>query len=108
MTWHAGDRHASRPPRGLNESLDQVTRALGGPDASTLASVFDDWHQLVGAQVGAHSRPLSLVRGVLVIAVDEPGWATQLTYLESELLSRINSVLGEGRVTQIQVRVRPG
>ena len=107
MTWHAGDKHASRPPRGLNESLDRVTQGLGGPDRGTLAAVFDDWDQLIGAQVAAHARPLSLVRGVLTIGVDEPGWATQLTYLESNLLSRISAVLGEGRVTRIHVRVRP-
>jgi predicted nucleic acid-binding Zn ribbon protein len=72
-----------------------------------LASLFDGWEDLVGAQIAAHARPLSLVRGVLSISVDEPAWATQLSYLESELLARIAEGLGEGQVTRIQVRVRP-
>jgi predicted nucleic acid-binding Zn ribbon protein len=89
------------------DSLDRVTTALGGPASTTLTSVFDDWEAVVGAQVAGHSRPLSLTRGVLVIGVDEPGWATQLTYLESDLLVRIGTALGAGEVTRIQVRVRP-
>jgi hypothetical protein len=43
---------------------------------------------------------------VLVIAVDEPGWATQLRYLESDLLGRLAGALGEGVVERVEVRVR--
>ncbi|MDQ6927629.1 MAG: DUF721 domain-containing protein [Actinomycetota bacterium] len=92
----------------MAESLDRLTQGLGGPPSSNLSSLFDRWTDLVGAQVAAHTRPLSLVRGVLSIAVDEPGWATQLTYLENDLVARISTVLGTGQVTRIQVRVRPG
>lgn len=108
MTWRPGDHRAPPPPRPVSESLDRVTRSLGGPAGATLASLFDDWDMLVGAQIGAHTRPLSLVRGVLSISVDEPGWAAQLTYLESDLLARIAAGLGDGQVSRIQVRVRPG
>lgn len=107
MTWRAGDHRAPSPPRPVAESLDRVTQGLGGPTTGALTSLFDDWGALVGAQVAAHSRPLSLVRGVLSIAVDEPGWATQLTYLEADLLTRIGAALGAGQVTAIRVRVRP-
>lgn len=107
MTWRPGDHRAPPPPRPVADSLDRVTAGLGGPAGKTLASVFEDWEALVGTQVAAHSRPLSLTRGVLVIGVDEPGWATQLAYLESDLLARIGTVLGSGEVTRVQVRVRP-
>jgi hypothetical protein len=44
--------------------------------------------------------------GRLVVEVDEPGWATQLRYLESELLARLAAVAGAGAVRSIDVRVR--
>jgi len=47
-----------------------------------------------------------LRHGVLVVVVDDPAWATQLRWLESDLLARLATIAGEGTITQIQVRVR--
>jgi len=91
----------------VGESLDDVARSLGGPPARALATLFGQWADVVGPSIAAHSRPLSLTRGTLAIAVDEPGWATQLTYLEADLLRRLDEALGAGVVTRVAVRVRP-
>ena len=94
-------------PRRLGESLDAVARSIGAPPASALVTLFDGWADIVGPTVAAHSKPLSLAKGTLAIAVDEPGWATQVTYLEGDLLRRLDEVLGPGLVTRVSVRVRP-
>jgi predicted nucleic acid-binding Zn ribbon protein len=93
-------------PRSIKASLDKVARSLGGPDASSLSGVFGHWADIVGPQLAAHARPLSLASGVLVVGVTEPGWATQLTYLESELVGRFREALGEGVVDRVEVRLR--
>lgn len=105
MTWKplAGDRD----PRRLEESLDRISASLGAPAASTLATIFDRWEDIVGPAVATHARPLSLLRGTLVIAVDQPGWATQLTYLDTDLRRRIDDVVGPGAVRRTRVTVRP-
>lgn len=93
-------------PRPLGEVLDQVVRSLGAPSTKALRSVFSEWDDVVGEQVAAHARPLALDGGRLVVGVDEPGWATQLRYLEPELLAQLREALGEDAVTRIEVRVR--
>ena len=93
-------------PQPIKSSLDQVARSLGGPDAGSLSGLFGRWADIVGAQLAAHARPLSLVSGVLVVGVTEPGWATQLTYLETELLGRFRDALGDGVVQRVEVRLR--
>ena len=93
-------------PRPLKASLDHVARSLGGPDAASLSDVFGHWADLVGPQLAAHARPLSLSSGVLIVAVTEPAWATQLTYLEAELVGRFREALGEGVVERVEVRLR--
>jgi predicted nucleic acid-binding Zn ribbon protein len=93
-------------PRPVTESLDRLTRDLGGPDAAALAALFSNWPDIVGPSVAAHARPLSLRSGTLVIGVDQPAWRTQLTYLQAELLQRIDEVAGPGSVRAIEVRVR--
>ena len=93
-------------PRPLKASLDKVARSLGGPDAGSLSGLFGRWADIVGPQLAAHARPLTLSSGVLVVAVTEPAWATQLTFLEGELLGRFREALGEGVVERVEVRLR--
>ncbi len=68
-------------------------------------SVFADWEEIVGAQLAGHARPRSLRDGVLVVAVEDPAWATQLRFLEAELVGRISRSTGTDEVRAIRVRV---
>ena len=91
----------------MGESLDRLSRHLGTPPPVALTRLFKGWEELVGPAVATHSRPLSLARGVLVVAVDQPAWAAQLGWLEADLLRRFERSLGAKVVTSIVVRVRP-
>ena len=95
-----------RDPRPVSDALESLARRLGAPKASSLSAVFTQWEEIVGASIAAHSRPLSLVDGVLTVAVDEPGWATEFRFLAATLLERINALGGEGTAGRIEVRVR--
>ena len=94
-------------PRSLRDSVDDVVRSLRGTSARSLAGVFGRWEEAVGPQIAAHARPASLTDGRLVIDVDHPTWATQLRFLESDLLGRLRDVAGADEVTSIELRVRP-
>ncbi|MEA3075949.1 MAG: hypothetical protein QOF60_857 [Actinomycetota bacterium] len=99
------DDDERRGPRPVKDGLEGLARRLGAPTASSLGAVFSQWEDAVGATVAAHARPLSLTDGVLVVAVDEPGWATQLRYLTNDLLARLADVAGPGVVGRIELRV---
>ncbi len=67
--------------------------------------MFARWEQVVGPEVAAHAEPRSLRDGVLVIAVDQPAWASQLRFLGADLLARIRDATGCADVVEIQVKV---
>ena len=46
--------------------------------------------------------------GCLVVDVDHPTWATELRFLEAEVLQRLRDVAGADELTRIELRVRPG
>ncbi len=102
------ERRFKSRPRPVKDSLEHLARRLGAPTASSLGAVFSQWEHAVGATVAAHARPVSLSDGVLVVAVDQPGWATQLRYLSSDLIARLGDVAGEGVVSRIDIRVEDG
>jgi hypothetical protein len=41
-----------------------------------------------------------------VVEVDDPAWSTQVRFLEAEVLGRLATVVGPGRVVTLEVRVR--
>ena len=105
MPWKPLRR--DRPgPRHVGESIERVAGRLGAPPVAALKTVFGDWREAVGEAVADHAEPVSLTDGVLVVAVEQPGWATQLKLLAPELIERINSRAGEGTVTSLEVRVK--
>jgi predicted nucleic acid-binding Zn ribbon protein len=75
------------------------------PSADALGAVFGRWPALVGEQIAQHARPVRLRHRTLMVTVDDPVWATQLRWLENDLLARLEEGLGGGVVDRIDVRV---
>lgn len=98
-------REPGREPVPLARGLDRLLRSLRGGDRRTTATVFGRWADLVGEPVCHHVRPLKLDAGVLVVEVEDPAWATQLKFLESDLLRRLNGP-DLARVDRLEIRVR--
>jgi predicted nucleic acid-binding Zn ribbon protein len=97
---------AEPDPQPIGGTLDRVLKGLGTPGVAAIKTVFSHWDELVGGEVAAHVRPVSLDRGCLLVAVDAPGWATRFRYDQATLLSHLADELGDGVVTRIDVRVR--
>ena len=94
-------------PRPVADSLGAVARRLGAPAPSVLGVVFARWEEAVGPALAPRTRPVSLVDGVLVVAVSEPAWATHLRYLAPTLVARLAELAGTDAVTRVEVRVAP-
>ena len=87
----------------LSIGLDKVVRSLRGAGAQATHTLFGRWQAVVGDGIAAHAKPIKIEHGRLLVHVDEPGWATQLRYLEGDLLERLNGAGVE--VAGIDIRV---
>lgn len=83
-----------------------MASGLKVPRGQVLKMVFDRWDELVGSVLAAHSSPVRLVEGELVVAVDDPAWAAEMRFFGGELIARINAAAEEEAVTSLRVRVR--
>jgi predicted nucleic acid-binding Zn ribbon protein len=92
-------------PRPIGHSLDAVVRSLRGDGAAAVAGVFGHWDEAVGPTIAAHAKPVLLESGRLVVEVDQPGWATQLRYLEKDLIERLRPHVGGAELRSIELRV---
>jgi predicted nucleic acid-binding Zn ribbon protein len=105
-TWRpSGTPRSERDPKPISDSLDRVTKRLGTPGSEVLSAVFRRWEDLVGPDIAAHSKPVSLRGGVLVLMVDQPAWAAQLRYMTADLLAKLGEVAGSVDVNEIHIKV---
>lgn len=93
-------------PKPFGPGLNRLLAHLGAPKPATVTDVFDRWPELVGAEIAEHSRPVSFSSRKLVIAVDDPAWASQLRWAEKQLVERLAQQLGNHDIDTIEIRVR--
>jgi predicted nucleic acid-binding Zn ribbon protein len=67
-------------------------------------AVFARWEELVGPEIAAHASPKSLRNGALVVVADQPAWATQLRFMATDLLARVQAEVEATEVTKIEIR----
>ena len=96
---------APREPVQLRDAVAAVGRELGIPAPDAFAALTIAWPEVVGAALVPHAEVRSIRDGVCTIAVDGPGWATQLRYAEQQLVERAGRYCGAGVVTSIRVVV---
>jgi predicted nucleic acid-binding Zn ribbon protein len=89
----------------LAEELDALLQRLGSESTMVVAGVFGNWSELVGDTVAQHASPIKLESGRLLVEVDEPAWATQMRFLESEIIKKLSASTGNA-INGIDVRVK--
>lgn len=89
----------------LAEELEVLLRRLGSESTTVVAGIFSNWSELVGETVAQHVSPIRLESGRLLVEVDEPAWATQMHFLEAEIIGRLSASTGN-TINGIDVRVK--
>jgi predicted nucleic acid-binding Zn ribbon protein len=78
---------------------------LRAPSVDVLDTVFTRWAEIVGEDVAAHCRPLSIDGNTLIIAAEDSTWASELRWLEKDVLARVAEVSKSDGITAVNVRV---
>jgi predicted nucleic acid-binding Zn ribbon protein len=99
----SGAHPDDRDPQTLDAALTRVVDDHGWQVDLKVAAMFARWPDLVGAEVGAHSRAESFADGKLVVRTDSTAWATQLKLLAPSVVRRLNEDLGHGTVVMMEV-----
>ncbi len=85
-----------RSPRPLGDSLARVL-AKSAPQ-TLLADVQAAWPEACGATIAGNSEPVAERSGTVTIACRTGAWAQELELMQETLLSRLEGVMGEGRL----------
>lgn len=97
--------NADRGPQRLGRALDRLMGTLRAPSVDVLDSVFSRWPEIVGEDVAKHCRPVSIEGDTLTVSAADSTWASELRWLEKDLVRRVAEVAGTDRVSHVNVRV---
>ena len=99
----SGSHPDDRDPQLLGSEVGRLVDQHGWGLDLQVRGVFARWNEVVGEEIGAHSTPETLTDGTLVVRTDSTAWATQLKLLAPALVKRLNTELGDGTVTVVEV-----
>ena len=91
-----------KPPKAIGAILPEVLKQCSQAQGR-MQEIRRAWKRMVGPRLAAHTRPLSLRRGRLVVAVEQPGDGFELNYLRPRLLEQLKA-MSEGDVDDIILR----
>lgn len=101
-------RGESTGPRPVSSILDQVLKSCGLDERLHERNQLRRWSEIVGEKIASHSRAVDIHDGVLLLEADHGAWRQEVTLLFPMIIQKFNALYGEGTVTEIQWRDRPG
>ena len=97
----------TKEPVHLRSVLEQLLKDFGTPDITVVTSIVDQWEEVVGIDLAAKISAVAVSGSELIVRVDDPAWASQINWLEKQLLDKITNLVGEEKITSIRVRTTP-
>ena len=89
------------------KSLPGVLRAAQGDKQVAEAAAIAAWKHAAGNGLKEHAVPLKLEDRTLTVAVADAIWQKQLTSMRSQLIFRVNSILGQPVVSALEFVIDP-
>ena len=99
----SGPGRDARDPVPIGETAARLADERGWRAELSVGGVIGRWREVVGDQVAEHCTPETFDDGILAVRTDSTAWATNLTLLVPELMTRLAAELGVDVVTEVRV-----
>lgn len=106
--WRGSPEKRTRPDcwHAPGDLLPRLLKELGLSERLHEAEVIDAWKQIVGDFIAAHSTPVSLKAGLLVVRVLQPALHYQFeTISKAEILRKLKQRFGAKIIRDLRFRV---
>lgn len=100
---YSGPGPDPRDPARFGDVLAKLVQTRGWERPAAEAMLFGSWEKVVGPDIAARSRPVSLVDGELTVEAESTAWATQLRLLNKKILANIGTSVGHNIVTKLRI-----
>lgn len=92
----------SKKLKPLGNFLPEVLEKLGLANRLIEQKAVILWPQAVGKEIKKQTIANRIQAGVLFVSVSSPVWVNELTYLKSNIIKKINELIGQKVVQDIK------
>ena len=104
----SSDERSPSPASSLNELLGSLLGDLGVEDKIAECRAQLAWEKAVGPSLARYAHPLRMHKGCLEVAVPSAVWRSQLSFMQSDIVARINDEVGREIVRELKLVNRQG
>lgn len=63
---------------------------------------FAYWESVVGKEIAHHTEPEKIVKGTIVVKVDNDVWRNELSFFKNEIIQKLNNKIGKKIIQEIK------
>ncbi|MFT4086365.1 MAG: DUF721 family protein [Gordonia sp. (in: high G+C Gram-positive bacteria)] len=99
----SGSGPDARDPQPLGRVAGKLAKDHGWSPKIAEGTLFGMWPSIVGEEISSHATPTACVDGVLHVRAESTAWATQLRYMQAQILAKIAAAVGHGFVKSVRI-----
>jgi predicted nucleic acid-binding Zn ribbon protein len=89
----------------VGDLLREFLREHGWLGEDPSAVLFLQWQTVAGEDLAAHSRPVEIEGGTLIVEADHPGWLQLLLMKKASLLSAVQRAAPAAGIRGLSIRL---
>ena len=97
----------SEDPVSIGDVVDELLRDEAFAPGIPIATLIQDWPELVGESLAKATAPVSLEGRILTVRAADGPWGAQARYFTEQIRERADRALGEGSVTAVRIVFAP-
>ncbi len=94
-------------PQHTSTLVQKTLKYFGLQDRMAERAPIQQWPEVVGSKMAAHTRAVDIKDNVLILEADHGAWKQEVTLLIPMIIQKYNAMFGEGTVKEIMWRDRP-
>ena len=98
---------SERDLTSFESTVGELFRKMGMPDPTALNELVNDWDGVAGDPWAGRSKPLTVEGSTLIVEAATPSQVAFLRYAVSDLVDRLETLMGKGIITDVEVRPPP-
>lgn len=92
--------------RKAGELVERLMGPKAADEAQGWARFFSSWNSSVGERLAAHSRPVDVRNGIVLVEAEHPGWIQLLQLKQEGLLAQLKKAFPELGIRGIAFRLQ--
>lgn len=86
----------------IREILERLFKSLGVENRVEENLAFAYWDSVVGKEIALHTEPEKIVKGTVIVKVDNDVWRNELAFFKNEIIQKLNQRIGKKLIQEIK------